>query len=535
MQIGFSAAVPADLSAGTALYRSSHELQNCEMTMNDEIVLRAENISKSFYGNKVLDNVGITLKAGQVHALCGENGAGKSTLLKILTGLYTKDEGTIYMDGAPVTINSVDDAKKYGIHVVPQEMQMLRELSVAENIFLGELPRKKSGLIDWKTTYRRAEEVKGMLGKHGGHINVHDKVGSLGMGSWQMIEIMRAFVSENPRVIAFDEPTSALSDTEVEILFSMIKELRERGIAIVYVSHRLREVFDICDEVSVFRDGKYIGSRDVGTTTTEELISMMIGRNLNLFGENKAGADVQEEVALKATNFSHGKYYRDISIEIHKGEILGMYGLVGAGRTEFARGLFGIDPKESGEVELNGRKVTIKSPADAIANGIGMVTENRREEGLMLRQSLTWNLSMTNFKAIMGKLNSIDYRKEMEYAKQGMEVFSVKATGPAMYAGGLSGGNQQKVVLAKWVLANCDVLIVDEPTRGIDVGAKAEVYQMLHKLASEGKAILMISSELPEILGVSDRIVVMCEGKKTAELKNEDLTEEDVIQYAFSA
>ena len=505
------------------------------MTMSDEIILRAEHISKSFYGNKVLDNVEISLKPGQVHALCGENGAGKSTLLKILTGLYTKDEGTIYLDGAPVTINSVDDAKKYGIHVVPQEMQMLRELSVAENIFLGGLPRKKSGLIDWKTMYRKAEDVKGMLGKHGNHINVRDKVGSLGMGSWQMIEIMRAFVSENLRVIAFDEPTSSLSDSEVEILFSMIKDLRSRGIAIVYVSHRLREVFDICDEVSVFRDGHYIGTRSVAETTTDELISMMIGRNLNLFGENKAGADVQDAVALKATGFSHGKDYRDISIEVHKGEILGMYGLVGAGRTEFARGLFGIDPRESGEVEINGKKVVIKSPADAIKNGIGMVTENRREEGLSLRQSLKWNLSMTNFKAIMGPLNSIDYKKELEYAKRGMEVFSVKATGPAMYAGGLSGGNQQKVVLAKWVLANCDILIVDEPTRGIDVGAKAEVYQMLHKLAKEGKAILMISSELPEILGVSDRIIVMCEGKQTAELKNENLTEEDVIQYAFSS
>lgn len=503
--------------------------------MGEEYVLRAENISKSFYCNKVLDNVEISLKAGHVHALCGENGAGKSTLLKIITGLYTKDSGSIYMDGKEIHVDSVETAKKYGIHVVPQEMQMLRELSVAENIFLGNLPRTRGGLIDWKTMYSRANEIKKMLGKHGERINVREKVGNLGMGAWQLIEIMRAFTSDQLRVIAFDEPTAALSDSEVEALFAMIRDLKARGIAIVYVSHRMKEIFEVCDEVSIFRDGQYIGTRDVAQTNNDELISMMIGRNLNIFGDQAHGRDVRKEIALKATGFSHGKHYQDISLEVHKGEILGMYGLVGAGRTEFARGLFGIDPKDAGEVEMGGKKVTIKTPMQAIRHGMGMVTENRREEGLMLNASLKWNFSMTNFPAIMDKAHNLNRKKEDAYARRGMEIFRVKATGFEQHAGGLSGGNQQKVVLAKWVLADCDVLIVDEPTRGIDVGAKAEVYQALHQLASEGKAIIMISSELPEILGVSDRIVVMCEGRKTAELVNENLSEEDVIQYAFSS
>lgn len=503
--------------------------------MSEEIILRAENIVKSFYGNKVLDGVEISLKAGRVHALCGENGAGKSTLLKIITGLYTKDSGTIYMDGKEIDISNVETAKKYGIHVVPQEMQMLRELSVAENIFLGNPPRTRLGTVDWKTMYRRANEVKGLLGKHGERIDVRAKAGDLGMGAWQLIEIMRAFTSDHLRVIAFDEPTSSLSDSEVEALFSLIRDLRDRGIAIVYVSHRMKEIYELCDEVSIFRDGQYIGTRQVAETTNDELISMMIGRGLNLFGEKKAASAIQSEVALKAEHFSHGKDYQDVSLSVHKGEILGMYGLVGAGRTEFVRGLFGVDKKDSGSVEIGGKKVEIKSPRQAIRAGIGLVTENRREEGLMLGTSLKWNLSMTNFPAIQNRLGGLSMRKERAYATEGMNIFRVKATGYDMLAGGLSGGNQQKVVLAKWVMANCDILIVDEPTRGIDVGAKAEVYQSLRQLAEQGKAIIMVSSELPEVLGVSDRIIVMCEGRVTAELQNENLTEEDVIQYAFSS
>lgn len=465
--------------------------------MSEEIILRVEDITKSFYGNKVLDGVELSLKAGEVHALCGENGAGKSTLLKIITGLYTKDSGKIFLDGKEITVDSVETARKYGIHVVPQEMQMLRELTVAENIFLGNTPRTKTGLVDWKTMYRRANEVKKLLGAHGERIDVRAKVGDLGMGAWQLIEIMRAFTSDKLRVIAFDEPTSSLSDSEVEVLFNLIRDLRARGIAIIYVSHRMKEIFELCDEVSIFRDGCYIGTREVANTTNEELISMMIGRNLNLFGQKKEVSDVQDAVALKATNFSHGKFYQDVSIDVHKGEILGMYGLVGAGRTEFVRGLFGVDPKDSGEVEIGGKKAVIKSPRQAIRAGIGFVTENRREEGLMLGSSLKWNLSMTNLKAITGWGGNLNMKKENEYAAKGMQIFRVKATGYNMKAGGLSGGNQQKVVLAKWVMADCDVLIVDEPTRGIAWAQKRRYISRCTSLLNRARLLSWFQANCP--------------------------------------
>lgn len=500
--------------------------------MQNDLVLKAEHISKSFGGNKVLDDVGIDLYAGRVHALCGENGAGKSTLLKIITGLYTKDAGEIYVDGKKTEVPNVEAARRQGIHVVPQEMQILPQLSIAENIFQVNTPRTKAGLIDWKNLYKRADELKKLLGKHGEKINVRAKAGGYGMGVWQLIEIMRAFTMDDLRVIAFDEPTAALSDSEADTLFALIRDLKGRGIAVVYVSHRLREIFELCDDVSVFRDGKYIGTREVKGTTSDELISMMIGRDINLFGD-RASYVREDEIALRARNFSHGKFYRNISLELKKGEIVGLYGLVGAGRTEFVRGLFGVDPKDSGELEINGKPAVIKKPGDAIRLGIGLVTENRREEGLMTNASLEWNLSMTNLKAIVNRFGNISAARERTYAKEGMSIFKVKAANSGMAAGDLSGGNQQKIVLAKWIKADCDILIVDEPTRGIDVGAKTEVYNALYQLAKEGKAILMVSSELPEILGVSDRILVMREGSLSAELKNDNLNEEDVIRFAF--
>lgn len=498
-----------------------------------EPILRAEGICKSFFGNRVLTDVELSLQPGKVHALCGENGAGKSTLLKIITGLYSKDFGRILMDGKEIIVNNVADAKKYGIHVVPQEMQILGNLTVAENIFMSERPTTKLGLIDWKTMFRRAEQIKQKLGKAGERIDVRAKAGSLSMGSWQMIEIMRAVAAESVRVIAFDEPTSSLSESEVEVLFELIRDLRERGIAIVYVSHKLNEIFEICDEISVFRDGHYIGSRQIADTNTNELISMMIGRDLNLFGGVVRDRTIGEEL-LRAEGYSHGKAYQNISASVHSGEILGIYGLVGAGRTEFIRGMFGLDKIDSGKLYIKGKEVRVRKPQDAIRAGIGLVPEDRRNDGLMLNASLKWNISMANLGAVVDKLGNISTKKENAYAEKGMQIFNVKSTGYLQNASALSGGNQQKIVLAKWVLANCDVLIVDEPTRGVDVGAKAEVYQALSGLAAQGKAVIMVSSELPEILGVCDRIIVMCEGHITAELKNDGLSEEDVIRYAFA-
>ncbi|NLZ56487.1 MAG: sugar ABC transporter ATP-binding protein [Clostridiaceae bacterium] len=499
-----------------------------------EIILKAENIVKSFFGNRVLDHVQIELQPGKVHALCGENGAGKSTLLKIITGLYTKDSGTIYMDGKEITVNSVADAKKYGIYVVPQEMQIFWNLSVAENIFLNDIPMTRLGIMDWKRLYKNAEQIKAKLGQAAAKINVRAKAGSLSMGAWQMIEIMRAVAAENVRVLAFDEPTSSLSESEVEVLFDLIRQLRDRGIAIVYVSHKLKEIFAICDQVSVFRDGRYIGTRDIENTSSNELVSMMIGRNLNLFDGVKREKHIGEEL-LRAENYSHGNAYRNVSLQVRSGEILGLYGLVGAGRTELIRGIFGLDKIDSGKLFVKGKQVKIKNPQDAIRCGIGLVPEDRRGEGLMLNASLKWNLSMANLAAVVDKLGNIHKKKENAYVNRGMEIFSVKSTGPNQKASALSGGNQQKIVMAKWVLADCDVLIVDEPTRGVDVGAKAEMYQAMSDLTAQGKAVIMVSSELPEILGICDRIMVMCEGQVTAQLKNEDLTEEDVIRYAFSA
>ncbi len=503
--------------------------------MNGEIILTASNISKSFPGVRALDKVRLEVMKGHVHALCGENGAGKSTLLKIITGLYTKDEGEIYIEGKKLEINSVADARAHGIHVVPQEIQMVRELSVAENIFLGRYPMTKGGLVDWKKMYSMANEIKEKLGGHAGKLNVKMKASELGMGSWQLIEIMRALIDDNIKVLAFDEPTSSLSDEEAENLFRMIQTLKEQGVAIIYVSHRLPEIYRICDEISIFKDGAYVGTRETANTTTEELINMMIGRDLNLFGEKKERGAVKDEVVLKVENFTHGRYYQDISLELKKGEILGLYGLVGAGRTEFARGLFGVDKKDSGDVWIKGEKVKIKIPRNAVSKGMGFLTENRREEGLMLELPLTQNISASNLKQLINKLGLLNLKKEREYASEAMGLFTIKASGIKALARDLSGGNQQKVVLTRWVKSDCDILIVDEPTRGIDVGAKHEVYEALKRLAREGSSIILISSELPEVLGISDRIIVFCEGKITAEIDNVELTEEDVVKYAFSS
>ncbi|NLM44102.1 MAG: sugar ABC transporter ATP-binding protein, partial [Clostridiales bacterium] len=501
--------------------------------MND-IILKAENISKAFPGVQALDKVRLELKRGKVHALVGENGAGKSTLLKILTGLYTKDSGEIYLEGRRVEIPNVEGARKLGIYVVPQEIQMLENLSIAENIYLGQYPLTKLGIIDWRALYSQANEIKKMLGSSADRLDVRSQVMDLGMGDRQLIEIMRALIDENVKILAFDEPTSSLSDSEAESLFTLIKNLKEKGLAIIYVSHRLDEIFEICDEVSVFKDGKYVGSREIASTTKEELISMMIGRDLNLFGQRKDRATIKDEIVLKVANFSHSKAYKDINIELKRGEILGIYGLVGAGRTEFVRGLFGIDKKQSGDIWINGNKVQINNPREAKKYGIGFVSENRREEGLMLKASLTWNISMPNLSKLRNKLLLLDLKKERKYAAEGMQLFDVKASGQETIAEELSGGNQQKVVLSRWIMADCDILIVDEPTRGIDVGAKHEVYEALKRIASDGSSIIMISSELPEILGVCDRVIVFSEGRKTADLENINLTEEEVIKHAFS-
>lgn len=502
--------------------------------MSGEIVLRAEHIQKEFPGVKALDDVQLELRAGEVHALCGENGAGKSTLLKVITGIYAKDGGEIYLDGNKVEINTVADARKYGIHVVSQEMMMAPSLTVAENIYMGRYPKTKTGRIDWKKMYAGAKALQKKLGANAEGIDVKQTVESLSMGHKQMIEIMRSMIDDNTRIIAFDEPTASLSAKEVEQLFLLIRDLKQKNYSIVYVSHKLDELFQICDTVTVLKDGKYVDTKPMKNLVNDDIVRMMIGRDINLFGDKRDKSRSLGEVALRVENFSSYRKFTNINFEVHHGEILGFYGLVGAGRTEVMRALFGVDPKDSGQVYIDGKRVAIHSPKQATSLGIGFTTEDRRGEGLMLEETIRRNISMCNLKGVLNKAGLISRKKEKEYAAEGISRFSIKSSADTDLAGGLSGGNQQKVIIAKWVQADCKILIFDEPTRGIDVGAKAEVYAAMKELADKGCAIIMVSSELPEALGVSDRIIVMREGQITANLENDGLTERDVIQYAVT-
>ena len=502
--------------------------------MDGEVVLKAEHISKSFPGVKALDDVSIEIRAGEVHALCGENGAGKSTLLKVITGIYSMDSGEVSVCGCKAEIKSINDARGCGIHVVPQEMAMAKHLSIAENIFLGRYPVTRLGIVDWKALYSEAKRLQTKLGGGAIALNVRDTVGHLSMGHKQLIEIMRAMIDDNLKVIAFDEPTSSLSADETERLFELIEDLRSRNLGIIYVSHRLSEIFRICDRVTVLKDGKYVDTRNVKEITNDDIVKMMVGRDLDLFGQKRVNKSETNETALRVEHFSRSGRYQNINFDAKFGEILGFYGLVGAGRTEIMRAIFAVDARDSGDVYIKGKKVEIKTPSKATQLGIGFVTEDRRGEGLMLRTTLKMNISMPNLNAILNHSGMISDRKETQYAKEGMSRFNIKASSEKTIAGTLSGGNQQKAIIAKWVQANCDIIIFDEPTRGIDVGAKAEVYAVMKELADAGKCVIMVSSELPETLGICDRIIVMREGEIMADMVNDQLTEEDIVRYAVA-
>lgn len=503
-------------------------MSNC----NKQIFLRAENITKIFPGNKALDNVSLEVNEGEVHALMGENGAGKSTLLKVITGLYKKDEGTIYVDGEKVEINSIADARKNGIYVVPQEVQMVPDLTIAENVFTGKYPRTKLGVVDWKTMRSKTQELIESVGIKDANLTPDTIVGGLSMGHKQIIEIMRALVEDNLRMIAFDEPTASLSEEEINYLFGLIQELKRSGIAIVYVSHRMEEIFRICDKVTVLKDGRYVNTCNVSDVDKDGLISMMVGRQLNIYGDRKPKDTVKDEEILAVEGFSNGEKYKNISFSLKKGEILGVYGLVGSGRTEVMRAIFGIDGKEAGRLFIGGEETTIRNPKDAMKNGMGFVSEDRRDEGVMLDLSVKWNFSMTNFPLFTNKMGLLNLKEESRVFDENVKKFSVKISSPEDEASQLSGGNQQKLIIAKWVATNCKVLILDEPTRGIDVGSKSEIYSVMKELASQGMGIIMVSSELPEILGVSDRILVFRNGNIVTSLENDNIGEEAVLKYA---
>ncbi|HHW03821.1 MAG TPA: sugar ABC transporter ATP-binding protein [Thermoanaerobacterales bacterium] len=492
-----------------------------------ELLVKMEDIDKSFAGVHALSRARFELYAGEVHALVGENGAGKSTLMKILTGVYSKDSGRIYIKGQEVEIQNPRVAQNLGISIIHQELNLMPHLTVAQNIFIGREPRKGiKFMLDEQELNRRARELLDTI-----HMDLDPKarVSNLTVAKQQMVEIAKA-LSIKAEVIIMDEPTSALAEAEIEELFRIIHHLKSEGKGIIYISHRLEELKRVADRVTVMRDGRYIDTVKIGEVTREQIISMMVGREI--YETASAGAENSNEVVLEVKNLRRGRTIKDVSFKLKKGEILGFAGLMGAGRTEVARAIFGADPIDEGEIYVKGRKVHIKNPGDAVKHGIGYLSEDRKRYGLALGMDVETNIVMAAFEKFLGLLGWIRQDKTRLEARTRIEELKIKTPTLKQKVKFLSGGNQQKVIMAKWLTRNCDILIFDEPTRGIDVGAKSEIYKLLNELVKEGKSIIMISSELPEILRMSHRIVVMCEGRVTGELSATEATQERIMYYA---
>ncbi len=497
--------------------------------MERTALLEMKNISKSFPGVRALDHVNLKVEKGEVHILVGENGAGKSTLIKILCGLHTDYEGEIVIEGEKVSLKDPHDALKYGIATIHQELNQVPTMTIAENLFLGREPLGRGNmLIDDKRIYK---EAKAILEAQGLTYDPHMLVRNLTVSQMQMIEIAKS-VSQNARIIIMDEPTSAITDAEVKVLFQCIKRLKAEGVGIIYISHRLEEMFEIGDKVTILRDGQYIDTKDVKDVTRGDIIKMMVGRELNnIYPEKKH--KVTDKVVLEVKNLTGHKRFENISFKLHAGEILGLAGLMGAGRTEIARALFGLDPIHSGEVYLEGKRIAIKNTSDAMKHGIMMATEDRKRYGLVLKATIGENIGLPNLKQFLGKSGFLlSDKREREKEKEVFDELGVKAPSMHTRASALSGGNQQKVVLAKWILANPKVFILDEPTRGIDVGAKYEIYKIMTELASKGMAIIMISSELPEVIGMCDRVIVMREHYLSGEVSGEEINQEYIMEFA---
>ena len=491
-----------------------------------EVILEMRNIDKTFPGVHALNNVSFDVRRGEVHALMGENGAGKSTLMKVLTGIYTKDSGSIIYEGKEVEFHNAREAQDAGIVIVHQELNMMGHLTVAQNIFVGR-EFKKGIMIDDR---KMNEEARKLFQRLNIDIDPTETMSRLTVGKQQMCEIAKA-ISHDAKVIVFDEPSSALTEAEISELFKIIRDLRAQNIDIVYISHRMDEIKVITDRVTVMRDGCYVGTLITKDCTKDDIVNMMVGRVI--YEEPKAHSMVAPDapVVLKVEHLNAGRLVQDVSFELRKGEILGFSGLMGAGRTETARAIFGADPKESGDIYVNGELVQIKSPQDAVKHGIGYLSEDRKRYGVVVQKTLAENTTMASLERYI-KSVFIDKKAEKEVAEEYVNQLNIKTPSVDQLVVNLSGGNQQKVVLAKWLVRNCDILIFDEPTRGIDVGAKSEIYKLMNALAQQGKSIIMISSEMPEILRMSDRILVMCEGKKTGELAIEDATQEAIISLA---
>ncbi|WP_314679507.1 sugar ABC transporter ATP-binding protein [uncultured Granulicatella sp.] len=495
--------------------------------MSNPVILEMKGIVKSFGPVKALKGVDFDLRAGEVHALMGENGAGKSTLMKVLTGIHKPNEGTIHYNGKQVEYSKPKEAMDDGIVIVHQELNMMNDLTVAQNIFIGREEISQGLFIDDNAANKKAKELFNLLKLD---INPQEKVGHLTVGKQQMVEIAKA-LSMDAKVIVFDEPTAALTESEINELFVIIDDLRQKGVGITYISHRMDEIARITDRVTVMRDGEYVGTVNTKDTTKDEIIAMMVGRTI--YEDPKAASAVSEDapVVLEVEHLNAGSSVKDVSFVLRKGEILGFSGLMGAGRTEVARLLFGADKKDSGTIKINGKEVDIKNPQDAIREGIGYLSEDRKRYGCIVDMTIANNTVMTNLDKYVHSF-LINDSEIVTASDKFVKSLRTKTPSSKQLVRNLSGGNQQKVVIAKWLEQDSDILIFDEPTRGIDVGAKSEIYTLMNELVAQGKSIIMISSELTEILRMSDRIVVMCEGRKTGELDISQATQERILALA---
>lgn len=484
-------------------------------------------INKAFSGNQVLTDVNFDVRKGEIHALMGENGAGKSTLIKVLTGIYSRDSGMVKVNGSDVDFTNPKQAEQKGIVVIHQELNIIPYLTVAQNIFLGkELTYGKTGILNTDKMNKMAKQSLNEIGVS--DIKPQDLAGELSVGKQQMVEIARA-LSTNAELIIMDEPTSALTDREIENLFKAVQSLKEQGVAFVYISHRMEEIFQICDRITILRDGNYIGTEYISNTSFEAIVKMMVGRELG--GRFPEKNSTIGEVVLQVEDLSVNGLLEDINFDVKEGEILGISGLMGAGRTEVMEAIFGYRKRDSGVVKLKGKPLKINHPSNLVKEGIGFITEDRKGKGLVLGSSIRENIALPNFQTI-SQLGVLDNKGERSLVDSLIQRLHIKASGREQVVGTLSGGNQQKVVIAKWLGINPKVLILDEPTRGVDIGAKKEIYSIMNQLAENGVAIIMISSELPEILGVSDRIMVMNEGKIQAFFNKHDATQEKIMMAA---
>ncbi|MGU7773500.1 sugar ABC transporter ATP-binding protein [Burkholderia sp. MR1-5-21] len=491
-------------------------------------LLALHGVSKRFPGVQALDDCRFDLLPGEVHALMGENGAGKSTLMKIVAGVYQKDSGEILLDGRAVDIADPRAAQALGIGIIHQELNLMNHLSVAQNIFIGREPRGRLGVfIDEERLNRDAATIFARMRLA---LDPRTPVGRLTVARQQMVEIAKA-LSFDSRVLIMDEPTAALNDAEIAELFRIIRDLRTHGVGIVYISHKMDELRQIADRVTVMRDGKYVATVPMAGTSMESIIAMMVGRQLDT--QHRAPPDTSaNDIALEVRGLTRGRTIRDVGFTLRRGEILGFAGLMGAGRTEVARAIFGADPVDAGEIRVHGAKVAIRTPADAVAHGIGYLSEDRKHFGLAVGMDVQNNIALSSMRRFVRRGAFLDARAMRDTAHGYVRQLAIRTPSLAQPVRLLSGGNQQKIVIAKWLLRDCDILFFDEPTRGIDVGAKSEIYKLLDALAADGKAIVMISSELPEVLRMSHRILVMCEGRVTGELSAADATQEKIMHLA---